>query len=321
MLRKRRLHSLGRKCPGQTERANSRGPVTRLAAAALVRALLPVLVAACNPAPAAAEGSAPARPAVGLDHIPLAVKNLEHAADDFHRLGFTLKAGRLHDNGVRNQHVKFEDGAGIELITASEARDAQTAKYLRLLWQGDGPALLGLHTANVDALAKRLESIGQAYARQGGFVTLTEPGFDYLFFGGSNRSPTDRPEHFAHANTASAMIGVWIAGGDVPRLSRLFASLGAAIIEKQVFVPEKINATVARLENGEITFLPASRQVISGRPIVGAVFKTRDLGRAQRLLASTHNAAPTMVQAAGHRSLFIPPQTAHGIWLELREEQ
>jgi len=287
----------------------------------LVRALLTVLVVAFNPAPAAAEGCAAARPVIGLDHIPLAVNNLERATDDFHRLGFTLKAGRLHDNGIRNQHVKFEDGAGIELITASQARDAQTAKYLRLLSQGDGPALLGLHTANMDALAKSLESIGQPYVRQGGFVTLAEPGFDYLFFGGSNRSPTDRPEHFAHANTASAMIGVWIAGGDLPRLSRLFASLGALIIEKQVFVPERINATVARLENGEITFLPASRQVMSGRPIVGAVFKTRDLGKAQRLWASTDNAAPVVVQAARHRSLFIPPQTAHGIWLEFREEQ
>ena len=295
--------------------------MTRLASAALVRALLTVLVVAFNPAPAAAEGCAAARPVIGLDHIPLAVNNLERATDDFHRLGFTLKAGRLHDNGIRNQHVKFEDGAGIELITASQARDAQTAKYLRLLSQGDGPALLGLHTANMDALAKSLESIGQPYVRQGGFVTLAEPGFDYLFFGGSNRSPTDRPEHFAHANTASAMIGVWIAGGDVPRLSRLFASLGALIIEKQVFVPERINATVARLENGEITFLPASRQVMSGRPIVGAVFKTRDLGKAQRLWASTDNAAPVVVQAARHRSLFIPPQTAHGIWLEFREEQ
>jgi hypothetical protein len=50
---------------------------------------------------------------VGLDHIPLAVTDLVVAAERYRQLGFTLKQGRPHENGIRNQHVKFRD-AGLK---------------------------------------------------------------------------------------------------------------------------------------------------------------------------------------------------------------
>jgi hypothetical protein len=32
-------------------------------------------------------------------------------------LGFTLKQGQLHANGLDNRHLKFEDGTELELMT------------------------------------------------------------------------------------------------------------------------------------------------------------------------------------------------------------
>jgi len=60
-----------------------------------------------------------AQPVVwGIDHIPLAVADLERATADFEALGFTLKPGRPHKNRLRNAHVKLPGGTEIELITA-----------------------------------------------------------------------------------------------------------------------------------------------------------------------------------------------------------
>lgn len=55
--------------------------------------------------------------APALDHVVLAVRDLDAAAAGFARHGFRSKPGRLHANGLLNRHVKFRDGTGIELMT------------------------------------------------------------------------------------------------------------------------------------------------------------------------------------------------------------
>jgi hypothetical protein len=60
---------------------------------------LGVLAAASTLAPSAQ------RPALlGLDHIPVGVSDLERAGATFGGLGFALKPGRDHANGIRNAH-------------------------------------------------------------------------------------------------------------------------------------------------------------------------------------------------------------------------
>lgn len=231
----------------------------------------------------------------GLDHIPIAVNDLARAAADYRALGFALKPGRPHDNGITNQHVKFPDGTELELITAPAARDALTRTYRSHLAAGDGPAFLALFAPGSDRGSLGLES---------------DP-LRYVFMSGRNQSPTDRPEHFAHANTAESLISVWLAAADLSNERRLLERLGARIQTERVRVPEALDAPVARLMEGEVVLLPASRQLVKGRRIVGATIRVRDLEEAKRVLGGRG-------QVSGS-SIFLPPALAHGLWLELRE--
>lgn len=125
------------------------------------------------------EGSGTGQPLVlGLDHIPLAVTDLEDAMEQYGRLGFELKPGRSHENGIRNQHVKFPNRTGLELITASESRDPQTTEYLRHLAAGDGPAFVGFYAADLDAVARKLDVDSRTYRRDGGFLDAAGIGPD-----------------------------------------------------------------------------------------------------------------------------------------------
>jgi hypothetical protein len=56
-----------------------------------------------------ADATAPA-----LDHVVLAVRDLELASAAFEKHGFRLKRGRLHPNNLLNRHIKFRDGSEIE---------------------------------------------------------------------------------------------------------------------------------------------------------------------------------------------------------------
>ena len=93
---------------------------------------------------------------IGIDHMPLAVKDLEQASDTYRQLGFSLKPGRLHEDGIRNNHVKFKDGSGIELLNPpSKSVDALTAHYLGHLKQGDCPVIGAVFHAQDAATAVR----------------------------------------------------------------------------------------------------------------------------------------------------------------------
>jgi hypothetical protein len=239
---------------------------------------------------------APESSLVGIDHMPFAVRDLEQATSDYRALGFSIKPGRPHTNGIRNNHVKFPDGAGIELITAPEARDDLTSHYAALLKQGEGPAYMAFHARRFSQFVATLDGAGIPHTMGvGGGLQIKEPGLGFLFFVDDNRAPNDKPEYFAHANGAAAMTGVWLAIDDPAPFVRLFTRLGATARKEKVLVPDAVEATVVNVENGRVVLLPASRQLIKGRPIVGAEFNVS--------------------KKADKRDVFVPPAQTHGIWL------
>ena len=248
-------------------------------------------------APAGA-GDAPV--AAGLDHVPIAVANLDGAAERYRALGFALKPGRPHANGIRNEHAKFPDGTELELITVPDARDDLTATYRRHLSAGDGPAFLAFHAPSLNGTARK-----------------GAPG--YIFFSGLNHSPTDRPEHFAHANGAESLIGVWLAGDDLSRERQLLRAMKAGIARQRVHAPDVVEADVATLGRGAVLLLPGGRQLVPNRPIVGATLRVKNLAATRAAIGSI---AATNLQTAsgpGWSSCFVPPAAAHGLWLEFRE--
>jgi catechol 2,3-dioxygenase-like lactoylglutathione lyase family enzyme len=199
--------------------------------------------------------TAPTASSISLDHVVLAVNDLEAAAAKFRSFGFALKPGRLHDNGIRNEHVKFKDGTELELLTAPEARDDLTTRYRKHLAAGDGPAFLALMVRGAPAPTDRPP---------------------YIFFGGRNASPTDTPEHFAHANTAESLVAVWLAGADFRRERALLERFGVKKDPKPLRVLG-VEADVMRLaDGGVIYFLPERLRVHRDRPIVGVTFRVTD---------------------------------------------
>jgi hypothetical protein len=256
----------------------------------------------------------------GLDHIPIAVQDLESAASHYRQLGFALKPGRPHENGIRNQHAKFPDGTELELITAPKPVDPLTATYRRHLASGDGPAFLAFFAPEIARVAERLDGMHQRYTRTGASIDIPAEGpTGYIFFGGRNSSPTDRPDHFAHANGAQSLIGVWLAGSDLSSERRLLEVLGGNIGEEERWVPTPLRATVAHFPEGEVVFLPSSHQLLAGRRIVGATLRVQSAAAVRGFLI-THALRPAdVVVGLNGSSVFLPPAATHGIWLEFRQ--
>jgi beta-lactamase class D len=257
-------------------------------------------------------------PIAGLDHIPLVVRDLTAATDTYRRLGFSLKPGRPHANGITNSHVKFPDGSGVELITAPDAVDDLTRKYRRFLEAGEGPVFFSMHVRQPGALTAALTRAGIQYSERG-VTSLVAPEVAWMFFVDDNRSPTDRPEHFAHPNGAAALARVWVAPGDPLAMRRLLEALGGMTTTAVVSVPARAEATVVRVANGEVVILPASHQLLANRPIVGVTFHVRSLEATARYFTNAAVRVDTSPGALGARRVLVAPSEARGMYLEFRE--
>jgi catechol 2,3-dioxygenase-like lactoylglutathione lyase family enzyme len=253
----------------------------------------------------------------GLDHVIILVNDLEAAATQYRAMGFALKPGRPHDNGIRNQHVKFEDGTELELLTAPEARDQLTTQYRRYLAQGDGPAHVVLYAPDAEALAKAIVG-GEFGARRDALITFPiGHRLRAIFFGGRNKSPTDRPEHFAHRNSAYSLTRAWMAMDDAALELKLFAAVGGAMSDEQVQVPEPTPMRTIMFGADRILLLPGSRQRLPGRPVVGASVVVKDLSAVRRALQTSG-----LKPVAGTRgTILLSPELTFGIWLEFRERR
>jgi catechol 2,3-dioxygenase-like lactoylglutathione lyase family enzyme len=251
---------------------------------------------------------------IGLDHIPVAVRDLEAASATYRALGFVLKPGRPHANGIRNAHVKLPDGAGIELLTVPSAVDPLSAKYADMIRAGEGPAFLSFHARDTGALHGALRAGGYPFSDAGGLTDLRSPELGFLFWIQDNRSPTDRPEHFAHPNGATALGAVWIATDAGEALARLLVALGGRRERREVLAPDAVEATVITLAEGEVFILPARRQLLPGRPIIGATFRVRDIATVRHALAAGRLSPRPGPELA--ERLVVEPSKAHGLWLE-----
>lgn len=74
----------------------------------------------------------------GIDHIVVAVRDLEAAIASYRGLGFTVVPGGRHPVGTHNALIALEDGAYIELIAFFEPDTPQEHRWWRPLQQGGG---------------------------------------------------------------------------------------------------------------------------------------------------------------------------------------
>lgn len=247
---------------------------------------------------------------MGVEHTPLVVANLEKAEADFRAMGFAIKPGRFHADGIRNAHVKFANGTELELITAPAPVDALTSEYYAHEQRGDGPVYFGLTAANHPELLKRIRAMGLPVQQDGGALTFPQGHpLHPLFLGSGDTSPTDRAEYFAHANSALRLSGFWVRGN--PQERDFLERLGVRFHRMKACGPLG-TANVGHMPNGDVLLVDAGPQDGSE---IGARIEVRSLDVAAAVMTK-NGFMPKRYSGCG---LWLPPKVSHGIWLQFVE--
>ena len=103
--------------------------------------------------------------ALKIDHVNIAVQDLKTARRQFEKLGFVIKPGRLHKNGILNAFTKFKDGNLLELITSSKEADELSSWYLQFIQKN--PAGAGAFVALKVESKSKLEILKRHFTKRG----------------------------------------------------------------------------------------------------------------------------------------------------------
>jgi len=250
---------------------------------------------------------------IGLDHIPVVVSDLDRAQADFRAMGFAIKPGRFHTDGIRNAHVKFPDGTEIELITATNSTDELTSEYLAKMKTGEGPVYFGLYAPDREAVAARLKDLRVAAQDDAGMISFpsTSP-LHPLFLGQRNKTPTDKPEYFAHQNSATRLTALWVR--DSPELQDMLKAIWVPLTPMSPCGVLGITSGLrASLPEGDLFLVPSDTT-----NVVAARVEVRQLSRVEAVFKA--NGVQTKRESScGTEAVWVPPAGAHGIWIEFAE--
>ena len=218
------------------------------------RPAVTLLRAQTNGEPCRAPGSG-----LSVDHVVIAVTDLDRAATDFRSLGFTLKPGRLHPNGLLNAHVKFADGTALELMSLQgDPTDSVTVAYATFLRAGDGGAFLAIEAdpARVSDAARALD-LPVRTTRSGSFTWVlvddsrgsADGQPSPVFFVSYSSRPSDPDSLLAHHAGVFGINSVRLDATD--DLELLLRSLGASDCKSSVERPAGLKVRLA-ISNAEL---------------------------------------------------------------------
>ncbi|MEQ9468184.1 MAG: VOC family protein [Ekhidna sp.] len=194
-----------------------------------------------------------------IDHVITVVPNLDEAIDEYGKMGFSVKKGRLHDNGLTNAHIKFQNQSSIELMSiVGEPKDEMARNYQSLLNAGIKGAYLALSGLSLDSIEVALIRLSVKYeiSKDASWTYVTFPDeseYHHIFFIIYHSEHTSLENLFKHQNKVDGFENIKIEGSN--KLTELFEEFGL----KPVITESHLSSTFPT-KTGSITVIPQKTQ-------------------------------------------------------------
>ena len=176
---------------------------------------------------------------LAIDHIVIAVRDLEAALRSYEQLGFTVVPGGRHPVGTHNVLISFADGSYIEIIAFY--RDNPDHRWWRPLQIGEGLVDFCMQTDDLAGDTGKLRGAGVAIddpvpwsrARPDGYqlkwvLSLAREGHrgvaPFLIQDETPR-PERVPQRFDHKNGATGIGTVTVAVEDLATVQRWYSTV------------------------------------------------------------------------------------------------
>jgi len=188
----------------------------------------------------------------GIDHIVIVVNNLEQAAKDYERLGFTVVPGGKHPVGSHNALISLADGSYIEIIAFYRA--APDHRWWEPLQKGERFVDFCMQTNDLQGDTRKLRAAGVAINDPVPWSRTRPDGYELQWLlslaQGSHRgvapfliqdiTPREEriPQTFDHKNGATGIDTVTVAVRELTAVQRWYHEIvgcdGTAIANEKL---------------------------------------------------------------------------------------
>jgi catechol 2,3-dioxygenase-like lactoylglutathione lyase family enzyme len=196
--------------------------------------------------------------ATGIDHVVIAVNNLDQSIADFTSAGFTVVPGGVHGNNkTHNALIAFADGSYFELIAWLDPATASRTTWRNRLEDGEGFIDYALRSADLHDEVKRLRADGLdtpdpepgGRTRPDGqrvewlnlrFDEVEHPWLPFYCHSTNDRSlRVPSGQDAVHPNGASGIASITIGVSDLAAAERDFAILAGVEYTPDLNLPEE----------------------------------------------------------------------------------
>ncbi len=235
---------------------------------------------------------------IGIDHIPIVVKNLDSIKKFMsQKLHFTIKEGKIHE-GIKNFFIKFDNGSYLEFIEPTDTLHFIGKEYYKYLEKRQGATTMAISILNSDIVVNNLHKLNMPYHLDSNKIwkTVEPTNANVFYIEYSNRSWQEKKEFTTHQNNSTSLNATFIKSknlkqdiskyknvgfkeiGNTTILGTTFKKLQIGKSILYLFDSKEINATTSKFPN----------QYFLG--ICGVEIKTSSLNEIRKNLAGNSNA-------------------------------
>lgn len=254
-----------------------------------------------------------------LDHIIIGTNDFQKSIFFFNeKLGFSIKNGRTHKNGITNFFVEFEDSSEIEFISVENNAYKLTKSYSNLLKNNNFAFQVAIRTNKLKKLKESFNILSNEFTKydeNNVYSTLSNSEINQslpLFFIEYNKD--NRPTNFVHKNNTTGISAIWFKTKNIRTSVRDYIDLGFDVIDTIKVGDYKTKTVLLKNNNFEIILIQSSEFAISGLSI-----KTKNIDNLRTSINEKLNLSLKLNSNKRGKSISLNPTITNSIWFEFIE--
>ena len=159
---------------------------------------------------------------ISVDHLIVGINDLQVTMKNFERLGFIIKQGRAHPNGIENAFIEFKNNFEIEFIQVKDPKDYLASYYFKRITVREGPIYVSLSYNDLEGLKNILDkmniSCNISKNKSSHYLTFNESGlFNSIFFIRYLKPPQNDLEFTYHPNQVFEFVAIKMKGKSIDK--------------------------------------------------------------------------------------------------------